>query len=171
MTGIAAQNGGGPAAAGTTAVAGAAGGATTAGSSAGIAGTAGSGGSEDLGGDPANDSPPTDSFIVPGPEPFSVDAFSAIQLIAMLKRVGLLEVYVGKLRPDIVAVKTVWAIPVGINSAYPVGHRRRYDIVLNGSRIDWDNTYIFYDEAMTNLRALFTYRNQYPPKDLQLSVP
>ena len=43
----------------------------------------------------------------------------------------------------------------------------RYDIVVNGGSLDWDNSYIEYGGEMVNFRLLFTYRNQYPPKHLK----
>lgn len=111
------------------------------------------------------------TVIIPGPEPFSLDAYSAVQIIAMLKREHLVELRQDGGRPRIVAVRTVYAVPAGVIAAYPAGARLRYDIVLNGTRIDWNNTFIDYGEGLANLRALFTYRNQYPPADLLLRVP
>jgi hypothetical protein len=111
------------------------------------------------------------TVIIPGPEPFSLDAYSAVQLIAMLEREHLVEVRDGAGRPNIVVVRTVYAIPSGVMPDYPAGARLRYDIVLNGSPVDWDHTFIVYGEELVNLRALFTYRNQYPPAGLMLRIP
>lgn len=120
---------------------------------------------------PAGGTPPYDAYVIPAPEPFTVDAYSAVQIIAMLKRVGLIEIRQATAKPEIVAVLRVWAVPAGEIATYPPGHRRRYDIVLNGSPIDWDHAFIAYDQGMVNLRALFTYRNQYPPSSLVLQWP
>ncbi|WP_455382778.1 hypothetical protein [Salinispira pacifica] len=109
--------------------------------------------------------------IIPGPVPFTLDAYSAVQLIAMVRRTGLLELRRGSERPVIIAVESIYAVPAGIIESYPAGARRRYDILLNGSPLDWDHTFIVYGEGLVNLRVLFTYRNQYPPSDLTYRIP
>jgi hypothetical protein len=48
----------------------------------------------------------------------------------------------------------------------PVGHQYRFNLLVNGESLDWEQTYVEYDGKLTNLRLLFTYRNQHPPPDL-----
>lgn len=114
---------------------------------------------------------PHSSRILPAPEPFSVSAYDAQQAIDMIRRVGLLESWGGGGQASIVAVRSIGAVFVGYDPQAVVGHRRRYDLVLNGNRIDWDHLYIEYGGSMVNLRALFTYRNQYPPDSLIYRLP
>jgi hypothetical protein len=107
-----------------------------------------------------------ESAIIPGPEPFSLDAASAIYCINLLKNNRYLEkngVY-GKY--GIVEVKTVWSWFLEYDESYPEGYRKRYNIIVNGTPLDWDNSYIEYGGEMLNLRLLFLYRNQYPPESL-----
>lgn len=116
--------------------------------------------------------PPADAYIIPAPQPFTVDVYSAIQAMAMLKRVGLIELRSAgperTVRPTIIAVRTVWAVDAGTIDSYPPGHRQRFNIILNGEPLDWNRAFINYGDGMINLRALFTYRNQYPTAGLKL---
>lgn len=111
------------------------------------------------------------SVIVPSPEPFTLNAYDAIHLRHLLHRVGFLQRWDGSGHPETVAVETVYAVPAGIDRDAPGGHKRRYEIRLNGEPLDWDRLYIEYGDRMMNLRALFTYRNQYPPDDLRYFLP
>jgi hypothetical protein len=111
------------------------------------------------------------SVIVPSPEPFTLNAYDAIHLRHLLHRVGFLQRWDGSGHPETVAVETVYAVPAGIDRDAPGGHKRRYEIRLNGEPLDWDRLYIEYGDRMMNLRALFTYRNQYPPDDLRYFIP
>ena len=92
-----------------------------------------------------------------------VGAQDVIQAVTMIRRVPAL------LRVDelgsrtLVPVRSVLSQWVGYEADLPENHRNRYDVLLNGAALDLDHFYIEYDGAMTNLRALFTYRNQTPP--------
>ncbi|HUW40147.1 MAG TPA: hypothetical protein VMV90_04000 [Rectinemataceae bacterium] len=114
---------------------------------------------------------PHSILILPSPEPFSLSARDAQQAIDMIRSVGLLEFWDGKGQARIVAVRRLWAVFTGYDPRIFAGHRRRYDLVLNGRAMDWDHLYIEYGGGMVNLRALFTYRNQYPPDDLNYRMP
>ncbi len=105
-----------------------------------------------------------DSIILPGPKPFSLDAKSAIYCINILKGNRLIEKKNGSSKSTIVEVHTVWSFFLGLEENYPEGHRLRYDIIVNGTPLDWDNSFIEYGGEMINLRLLFLYRNQYPPQ-------
>lgn len=104
--------------------------------------------------------------IVPAPEPFSVNSRDALEAIALIRRVGLMQWWDGSSRPRIVAVREIYSIHVGFDPDAYEGHQNRYDLVLNGEPIDWDQLYIEYDGEMLNLRLLYTYRNQEPIPDL-----
>jgi len=108
-----------------------------------------------------------DSIIISGPVPFSLDANSAIYCIDLLKENRFIEFKNNTGKTTIIDVHTVWSIFLGFEQNYPEGHRRRYDIIVNGTTLDWDNCFIEYGGEMINLRLLFTYRNQYPPPDLK----
>ena len=110
-------------------------------------------------------SPP--HIIIPAPEPFSLSAYDALHARAMMHRVGFVQLWYGSGAPDTVRVREVEALRVGFDEGLPPGHRARYDLTLNGGPVDWDHTYIEYDGRMVSLRLLFTYRNQYPPDDLE----
>jgi hypothetical protein len=119
----------------------------------------------------AEGNPAHSNLILPSPEPFSLSGYDAAQAIAMIRREKLLEYWDGNSLPRILPVHTIWAVFIRIDhSAFP-GHRIRYDLVLNGNNLDWDHTYIDFDGSMTNLRLLFTYRNQYPPTDIHYRIP
>ena len=107
------------------------------------------------------------TVLYPDPEPFSIDAESAVYCISILKGKRYLE------RDDsehysVVQVETVWSELTGYNEAYPPGHRRRYDIIVNGAYLNWDNSYLEYGNDMINMRLLFMYRNQHPSEGLEL---
>ncbi len=105
------------------------------------------------------------TVLYPDPEPFSVDAESAIYCISILKGSRYLE----KDDTDqyrVVQVETVWSELTGYDETYPPGHRRRYDIIVNGSPLNWDNSYMEYGSDLINMHLLFLYRNQHPPSGL-----
>lgn len=104
------------------------------------------------------------SVIVPIPEPFSLNAYDAVQAIWMIRRAGLLQRKTDHPnRPEIVPVREVRGVFVGEDDEAPVPFERRsYDLLLNGEPLDWDRLYIKYGGRMVSLRALFTYRNQHP---------
>lgn len=109
----------------------------------------------------------TYDVIIPGPEPFSLDVGSAIYCINLLKTVRFMEVKDENDKSDIVTVKNVWSWFLDYDESYPEGYRKRYDIIVNGTPLDWDNSYIEYGGEMLNMRLLFLYRNQYPPESLE----
>ncbi|MDA3811154.1 MAG: hypothetical protein PF518_12600 [Spirochaetaceae bacterium] len=108
-----------------------------------------------------------DSVIIPGPVPFSLDATSAIYCINLLKNNRFIEFKNDTGKTEIVKVHTVWSIFLGLDENYPKGHHRRYDIIVNGTPLDWDKSFIEYGGEMINLHLLFLYRNQYPPQGLE----
>ena len=105
--------------------------------------------------------------IIPGPDPFSLDAGSAVYCIDLLRDNRFLEREGDSGQYRIVEVRTVWSWFLEYDESYPEGHRKRYNIIVNGKPLDWDNSYIEYGGEMLNLRLLFLYRNQYPPKNLE----
>lgn len=110
-------------------------------------------------------SPP--HVIMPTPQPFSLSAYDALHARALLHRVGFVQLWYGTGAPDTVRVREVDTVETGRIDGMPPGHRVRYDLRLNGSPLDWDHTYVEYNGRMVSLQLLFTYRNQYPPDDLQ----
>ena len=114
----------------------------------------------------AQNSASSDSIIVPAPDPFSLDARSAVYCINLLKNNRFLkEDESGKSR--IVEVQTVWSWFLEYDESFPEGYRKRYDIIVNEEPLDWDRSYIEYGGEMLNIRLLFLYRNQYPPEGLE----
>lgn len=110
--------------------------------------------------------------ILPGPEPFSLNAYDAVQALWMIRRARLLQQRLadGELRT--LAVRDVRAVLTGVDPEAPTeALSRRYDLLVNGQPLDWDNSYIEYGGRMVNLRLLFTYRNQHPPPGLQYRLP
>lgn len=114
---------------------------------------------------------PERSPLVPAPVPFSLDAESAVYCIDLLKNNRILLKSAGTDSPGIVAVKTVWSRFLDYDERFPPGHRRRYEIIVNGAPLDWNRSYIEYGGTMVNLRLLFLYRNQYPPEGLEYYFP
>ncbi len=108
-----------------------------------------------------------ESIIVPGPEPFSLDVGTAIYCIHLLKNNYYIEKTDKSAKYKIIDVKTIWSWFLKYDESYPEGYRKRYDIIVNGEPVDWDNSYIEYGGEMINLRLLFTYRNQHPPETLE----
>jgi len=111
-----------------------------------------------------------DSNVIPGPLPFSLDSVSAIDCIELLRRNRFIEVHDENGSSSIVKVQTVWSFFLDRDENYPEGHQLRYDIILNGEPLDWDNSFIEYGGDMINLRLLFLYRNQYPPQGLKYII-
>lgn len=107
-----------------------------------------------------------DSIILPEPDPFSLDALSAIYCIDLLRNNQFIETRDSAGKPGIVKVTKVWSYFLGLDESYPEGHRLRYDIIVNEVPLDWDNSFIEYGGDMLNLRLLFLYRNQYPSPGL-----
>ena len=115
----------------------------------------------------AQDLTVSDTILIPGPIPFSLDAGSAIYCINFLKNNRFIEKKDESDKYRIVEVQTVWSWFLEYDKSYPERHRNRYDIIVNGTPLDWDNSYIEYGSEMLNLRLLFLYRNQHPPKSLE----
>ncbi len=110
---------------------------------------------------------PRTSVIFPSPKPFTLDAQAAQTAIDLLRLEGFLLIDDGGAGPpEILSVKEVYAWFVAIDRAMPPGHRRRYDIHVNGAPVDWRHSYVEWGGEMVNLQILFTYRNQYPPANL-----
>ena len=108
-----------------------------------------------------------DQAIISGPEPFSLDGGSAIYCIHLLKTVRFFELRDENGKSEIVNVETVWSWFLEYDEEFPEGYRKRYDIIVNGSALDWDNSFIEYGGEMINLRLLFLYRNQHPPESFK----
>ena len=108
-----------------------------------------------------------DIAAVPGPEPFSLDVRSAIYCISLLKNNRYIEKKSESEKYRIIEVETVWSWFLDYDESFPEGYRKRYDIIVNGTPLDWDHSYIEYGGEMLNMRLLFLYRNQYPPEGLE----
>ncbi len=109
--------------------------------------------------------------ILPNPEPFSVNSYHAIQAVAMIRREQFLQHWDGSGMPETIVVERVESTHIAFDAQATPAHQHRYDILVNGEPLDWDHTYIEYDGRMTNLRLLFTYRNQHPPTGLLYHIP
>ena len=107
------------------------------------------------------------SVLYSEPQPFSLDARSAIYCIEILKNTPFIEVKDETGASTVVKVGTVWSLFLGIDEQFPEGCRRRYDIIVNGEALDWKNSFIEYGGEMLNLHLLFLYRNQHPGQDLE----
>lgn len=114
----------------------------------------------------AEDSDVNNSIIYPCPQPFSIDARSAIYCINILRNSRYLEKTDDSAKYKIVEVETVWSWFLKYDESFPEGYRKRYDIIVNGIAIDWDNSFIEYGGKMINMKLLFLYRNQNPPAGL-----
>ncbi|WP_028973203.1 hypothetical protein [Spirochaeta cellobiosiphila] len=107
-----------------------------------------------------------DSILHPSPTPFSLDGQSAVYCKRILRNNFILELQDdGKYTT--IMVKTVQAQFLNWDTTYPLGMQKRYDILINGHKLDWNKTYIQYGKEMINLRVLFTYKNQQLPEDLE----
>ncbi|AFG36399.1 hypothetical protein [Spirochaeta africana] len=104
---------------------------------------------------------------LPGPsQEFAVTGYDAVQAVWMLRRTTLIQQVdppdsqsPGPLPRRTVAVRQARVVKVA---------PQLYTIYLNGEPLDWDHSYIRYNGRMTNLRLLFSYRNQPHPFDLPL---
>ena len=120
----------------------------------------------------ADATPPRANAILPGPEPFSLNAYDAVQALWMIRRARLLQQRLADGALRTLAVREVRAVLVGIDPEAPTeALSRRYDLLVNGEPLDWDNSFLEYGGSMVNLRLLFTYRNQHPPPALQYRLP
>lgn len=109
--------------------------------------------------------------IVPNPAPFTLNSYNVLQAVALIRRVGFLQVWDGEGFPETLAVDSVRSSPVGTESDTTPARRSRYTVLVNGEALDWDHTFIHYDGRMMNLRLLYSYRNQHPPEDLRHFIP
>jgi hypothetical protein len=114
---------------------------------------------------------PNSSNLYSSPAPFNLSGYDATQAIWMIRRAGLLlREYPGG-TSEIIPIRAtgdVRAVHVGTDHDAPgPQHEERYDIIVNGEPLDWENTFIRYGGRMVNLQALFTYRNQVPPEGLR----
>lgn len=108
---------------------------------------------------------PRSERIWPAPEPFSLNGYDALQAMAMIRRVGRVVRWNG-LERRTVAVSSVEAVAAGRIDDYPPAHRQRWDLLLNGEPLPWNEIYIEYGGELLSLRLLFTYRNQRPVPDI-----
>lgn len=90
--------------------------------------------------------------------------YDAQHVAALIRRAGLL-VHRDPTGRTTVLVRSVEIVEVEPLESMPPAHRRRWDIVLNGTPLDWPNTYIERGGKLVNLQLLFTYRNQRPVPD------
>jgi len=109
--------------------------------------------------------------IVPNPEPFTLNSYNVLQAVALIRRVGFLQVWEGEGFPETIAVDSVRSLPVGTEPDTTPARRSRYTILVNGEPLSWDHSFIEYDGRMMNLRLLYSYRNQHPPEDLRHFIP
>ncbi|MFP4385089.1 MAG: hypothetical protein ACLFST_05000 [Spirochaetia bacterium] len=108
---------------------------------------------------------PGDSIIQPVPEPFSLNFYDARQAAAVISRALFLVRRIQEKRIT-VRVNSVEIYFEEKDVSMPVGHQYRFNLLVNGEALDWEDTYVEYNGKMTNLRLLFTYRNQHPPSGL-----
>ncbi|GAB6088856.1 hypothetical protein [Spirochaeta dissipatitropha] len=122
-----------------------------------------------LGGIRFDDLPPDPDFHppeLPGPEEaFAIDDRSAVQAVWMLRRSHLIQVVDDDLRRRTLAIHEARVVKT---------EPKLYTIYIRGSsggqafewqELDWNRSYIHYNGRMTNLRILYSYRNQAHPFD------
>ncbi|MFP4376555.1 MAG: hypothetical protein ACLFP4_05885 [Spirochaetales bacterium] len=109
--------------------------------------------------------------IVPSPRPFSLNSYDVIDAVLMIRRARVLLYRYADGRVETLPVNTAESVWIGYDSAAYAGHKNRYDILLNGTPLDWGNTYIEYDGQMLNMQLLWTYRNQRPVPDVPYRLP
>lgn len=104
--------------------------------------------------------------------PFSLNAYDAVHALYLLRRELFLQVLQERGVYRTVRIRQVRAVrlPDAENPLTPF-ERRRYDILLNGEPLDWENSYIEYDERRVNMRLLYTYRNGGLPEGLAYEGP
>jgi hypothetical protein len=100
--------------------------------------------------------------IVPAAQPFTLNSYDALDAVALLYRVGFVQLRFGDGSLRTIRVRTARTVWVDYDPDAYEAHRNRYDVVVNETPIDWDHTYIEYERRMVNLRLLYTYRNQQP---------
>ena len=109
--------------------------------------------------------------ILPAPAPFSLNSRDAIHAVNMILREPALMRVADDGSRAIVPVRSCRSVWIDFNPDAYENHQNRYDLELNGERLDWDHLYIEYDGDMINLRILFTYRNQQPVPVVKYRAP
>ena len=104
--------------------------------------------------------------------PFSLNAYDAVHALYLLRRELFLQVRESDGNYRTVRIQRVRALRLP-DAKYPLTpfERKRYDILVNGEPLDWENSYIEYDERRVNLRLLYTYRNGALPEGLLYEGP
>lgn len=104
---------------------------------------------------------------LPSGAPFSLNAYDAVHALYLLRAQSFVieRSQVGADR--IIPVRQVRSLRLADaeNPLTPF-ERRRYDILLNGERINWEVSFIEWGGRMVNLRVLYTYRNGALPEGL-----
>ncbi len=116
---------------------------------------------------PAQEDRPFREPSLPEGAPFSLNAYDAVQALYLLRR-QMFVLERSDLGADrIIPVREVRAVrlPDAENPVSP-SERRRYDLLLNGERINWEVSFIEWGGRMVNLRLLYTYRNGALPEGL-----
>lgn len=125
--------------------------------------------SAELGGEGAN--PFREPSLREG-APFSLNAYDAVHALYLLRRELFVQVREEEGSYRTVRIRRVRALrlPDAENPLTPF-ERKRYDILVNGEPLDWERSYIEYDERRVNLRLLYTYRNGGLPEGLLYEGP
>jgi hypothetical protein len=99
--------------------------------------------------------------------PFSLNAYDAVHALYLLRRQLFVQVLEEGGQYRTVRIRQVRALRLP-DAEYPLTpfERKRYDILLNGEPLEWERTFIEYDERRVNMRLLYTYRNGGLPAEL-----
>lgn len=117
----------------------------------------------------AEDSPFREPSLQAG-APFSLNGYDAVDAVYRLRRTLFLRRRVGAGEYETVRIRQVRAVRLD-DAERPITpfERKRYDILLNGEPLDWENSYIEQGGRMINLRLLYTYRNGALPEGLRFT--
>lgn len=116
-----------------------------------------------------DDLPPDPDFHppeLPGPEEaFALDDRSAVQAVWMLRRSHLIQTVDNDLRRRTLAIHEARVVRIepGLYTIYIRGSSGGE--AFGWQELDWNRSYIHYNGRMTNLRILYSYRNQPHPFD------
>ncbi|MFP4427093.1 MAG: hypothetical protein ACLFPP_11615 [Spirochaetaceae bacterium] len=104
--------------------------------------------------------------------PFSLNAYDAVHALYLLRRELFLQVLEEEGEYRTVRIRRVRAVRLP-DAEYPLTpfERKRYDILVNGEPLDWERSFIEYDERRVNMRLLYTYRNGGLPEGLLYEGP
>ena len=104
--------------------------------------------------------------------PFSLNAYDAVHALYLLRRELFLQVLGEGGEYRTVRIRNVRAVRLP-DAEYPLTpfERKRYDILVNGEPLEWENSYIEHDERRVNMRLLYTYRNGGLPEGLLYEGP